>query len=62
MVARGSRSIAESKELYLILLQLDEWFGSTENYFGNIFHLYKEFNNTKDLLFRVRYNITKDLT
>ncbi|XP_023702875.1 transferrin isoform X2 [Cryptotermes secundus] len=52
LVARGSRSTAESKELYLTLLELDEWFGSTENQFWNIFHLYKEFNNTKDLLFR----------
>lgn len=52
LVARGSRSKAESKELFLTLLKLDEWFGSTENHFGNIFHLYEEFNNTKDLLFR----------
>jgi hypothetical protein len=62
LVARRSLNKVESEELRLTLLELDEWFGSGDYHSGNIFHLYKAFNNTKDLLFRVRHNITKDLT
>jgi hypothetical protein len=61
MVARGSRSKVESTDLHLALFALDKWFGYTNSPFGNIFHLYKPFNNTEDLLFRVRHNIMKDL-
>jgi hypothetical protein len=39
----------------MTLLKLDEWFGINGR-FENMFNLYGPFNNTKDLLFRVRYN------
>jgi len=53
VVARRSRSEDESRDISLTLLKLDELFGIDGQY-KNMFNLYKPFNNTKDLLFRVR--------
>jgi hypothetical protein len=61
VVARGNWSMAESLDLILTLLELDEWFGYNSGHSEKIFHLHKPFNNTEDLLFRVRHNIIKDL-
>jgi len=51
VVARGSRTENESRDVSLTLLKLDELFGIYGQY-RNMFNLYKPFNNTKDLLFR----------
>jgi hypothetical protein len=59
VVAGGNLSKDELRDFSLTLLKLDELFG-IDGHFANMFNLYEPFNNTKDLLFRVRYNITKN--
>lgn len=53
-MARSDRNKTRSLELTELLLEMDQWFGSTSrSKMGNVFHMYSEFQGSKDLLFKV---------
>jgi hypothetical protein len=53
-MARADRSANRNTELTELLLELDQWFGSTSpSSMDSVFHMYSEFQGTKDLLFKV---------
>jgi len=53
VMARADRSPTRDTELTELLLELDQWFGSTSpSKMDSVFHMYSEFQDTKDLLFK----------
>uniref|UniRef100_A0A1B6HWX7 Transferrin n=1 Tax=Homalodisca liturata TaxID=320908 RepID=A0A1B6HWX7_9HEMI len=53
IVARADRSETRNTELTELLLEMDQWFGSTSpSKMDSVFHMYSEFQGTKDLLFK----------
>ncbi|XP_054262165.1 transferrin-like isoform X2 [Macrosteles quadrilineatus] len=53
VMAHAGRSSVRDLELRELLLELDQWFGSTSpSKMDSVFHMYSEFQDTKDLLFK----------
>lgn len=59
VLARADRSETKDQDLTELLLEMDEWFGTSSHSPDSVIHMYHDFQGTKDLIFKVSVFIFK---